>query len=325
MVRERVVEIIADDASGCLRAFVHTGRTRPYYAPTTDPKRIRRLIERIRSVRFHGYVSPQLVQPIKSALSVVESIEFVGCPSSTYNSILSIATNLRHLNLTQLDLSELRMNASSNLWSVRIKQCAGSAERIIPIRTSALTLTAPYDISLLKCLPPPKMNLFIDGSTGIDELHMVAIPMPQTLFTFVGNDITLTLDDMDVILSSHPSYIMLHQSRIEFGHSTVRPERILVRSLNFSDCRIDASALVALLDRIEDIEELSLPRVDLTSRLLTELSRFPSLSTLGLENCRLRARTYSTALTSVRHLYLSEHQARYKGEMQTLFPNADIA
>lgn len=325
MVRERVVEIIADEAFGCLRAFVHTGRLRPYYAPTTDPKRIRRLIERIRSVRFHGYVSPQLVQHIKSALSVVESIEFVGCPSSTYNSILSIATNLRHLNLTKLDLSELRMNVSSNLWSVRIKQCVGSAESSIPIRAAALTLEAPYDMSLLKCLPAPTMNLFLNGSTGIDEIPMSAIPMPPKLFCFVGNDIILTLDDMDIIFNSQPSYITLHQSHIEFGHSTVRPERIPVRSLDFSYCRIDASVLVALLDRNEDIEELSLPRVDLTSRLLTELSRFPSLSTLGLENCRLRARTYPTALTSVRHLYLSEHQARYKAEMQTLFPNADIA
>ncbi len=325
MFRERVVELIADEASGCLKAFVHTGRIRPYYAPTADFQRICRLIERIKSVRVHGHVSPQLVESIKSALSVVESIEFVGCPSSTYNSILSFTTILRHLNLIQLDLSELKMNVNSNLWSVRIKQCVGNAERIIPIRTAALTLVAPYDMSLLKCLPAPTSNLFIDGTTGIDEIHMSAIPMPPKLFCFVGNDIILALDDLDVILSSHPSYIKLHQSRIEFGHSTVRPERIPVRSLAFSDCRIDASALVALLDRLEDIEELSLPRVDLTSRLLTELSRFPSLSTLGLENCRLRARTYPTALTSVRHLYLSEHQARYKAEMQTLFPNADIA
>jgi len=255
---------------------------------------------------------------------VVESIEFVGCPSSTYNSILSFTTILRHLNLIQLDLSELKMNVNSNLWSVRIKQCVGNAERIIPIRTAALTLEAPYDMSLLKCLPASTMNLFIDGTNGIDEIHITAVPIPQTLFTFVGNGITLTLDDLDVILKSHPSYISLNQCSIESSKSGRRLGRIPVRSLGFSDCTTDGSVLLALLDRIEDIEELSLPRIDLTSRLLTELSRFRSLSTLSLESCRLRARTYPTALTSVRHLYLSEHQTRYKAEMEALFPNAEI-
>lgn len=319
------LDIYEDGFAGHLNALIHSSGESHHRMLSSDGDHICHIIQQSKAVRFHGYISHSLLQTIRSAISVVEELEFVCCPAVTYNDVLSSATRVRGLAFTRLDLSNLEPPRISHLVSVRFRECCYSREDPLPLRATTLELVVPYDLKLLQCLPASFSSIFIYGDSVRDELHLPSLPYAPNSRGFYGHALILTLEETENILRFCPARMSLTQSRILHGGSTKKLSSCKLQALNLQGTIVSSFDFLQVLACIQDCEEIELPKTLVSQSVLLELARLQNLKELDFSSSGYRAGNLQVVIKSVREVYISERQQRHRAVLLQQFPNAKLS
>jgi len=319
------VDIHALEKAGLLSALAHPSGHLGTPLHSTDAEYICGLVETSDSVRLHGYISDSLLQTISSALGTAVQLEFVASPAETYNHALSLAPKARHLAFTRLELSDLARPSSSHLESVRIRECHCTAQTALPLAATALELVVPYDMNLLTSLASLFRNIFVYGRSTSADLNLSALPYGPSKCGFFGNGLSLTLDDIDHILSHHLSCATLTQCDVTHEGLITGFSGVNLQSLDLRDSRIKSTDLTCILACIQNIEDATLPITTISRSVLLELARFEKLKVLDMSSSKYSGGNLDIALKSVQEVLVSGKQLRYGSQLRCHFPNAQLS